>query len=96
MSKILSIDEVAAILGCAPRTLKNKLWSVQKTTLPPAHKTGRTVYFVRDKVEDWLVKQPVINAPAPRRGRPRKNVKGVAVEKAIDEAIGEIPEIQKH
>jgi len=78
MDSILSIEQTAAIVGCSPRTFKNKLWSAQKTTLPPAHKTGRNVYFIREEVERWLINQPVINAPAPRRGRPRKNQQGVA------------------
>jgi len=79
MNTILSLEQTAAIVGCATRTFKNKLYSDQKTTLPPAHKTGRNVYFIRDEVEQWLINQPVINAPAKRRpGRPRKNQQGVA------------------
>jgi len=79
MDSILSLEQTAKIVGCSPRTFKNKLWSAQKTTLPPAHKTGRNVYFIRDEVEQWLRQQPVVNAPKKRVGRPRKNVtRGVA------------------
>ena len=79
MDSILSLEQTAKIVGCSPRTFKNKLWSAQKTTLPPAHKTGRNVYFIREEVEQWLINQPIINAATKRRpGRPRKNSKGVA------------------
>jgi len=70
---IISIEELANIRGCSPRTIKNILWSDKSVTLPPAHKLGRKVFFLKSEVEGWLKNSPVINAPAVRRGRPRKN-----------------------
>jgi len=75
MNNILSTKETAELLGWKERTFKNKLWSSEKANLPPAHKYGRRVYFVKDEVEQWLINQPIINAPAKRKpGRPRKVV----------------------
>jgi len=79
VKNILSLEETALVLGYSKRTLQNKFWSKEKSSLPPAHKTGRKIYFFRDEVEQWLRQQPVVNAPKKRVGRPRKNVtRGVA------------------
>lgn len=53
-SDVLSIDEVAELLGVNPRTIQR--WR-QHTRKPlPAHRApgGRRVYFVRDEVDRWL------------------------------------------
>jgi len=71
--KILAIEDIAELRGCSVRTIKNILWSDKRTTLPPAHKMGRKVFFLQAEVEVWLNNMPIINAPAIRRGRPRKN-----------------------
>jgi len=68
---IISIEKLAEIRGCSPRTIRNILWSDKRSTLPPAHKLGKKVFFLRDEVEEWLQQSPIINAPKPRVGRPR-------------------------
>jgi len=70
--KKLSIEDFAAIRGCSPRTVRNILWSDKRSTLPPVRKLRKKLFFLQHEVDEWLKKLPVINAPKPRRGRPRK------------------------
>jgi len=61
MPNTLTVAEVASLLGYKESTLKVKLYSKGKSKLPPLHKAGNKLFFLRDEVESWFISQPVIN-----------------------------------
>jgi len=73
--ELLSVDEVAEMLGISPRTLENRI--AYRKCHPPYRRIGRGRIFVRREVIEWVLRQPVRRAsddiPVPRRrGRPTK------------------------
>lgn len=62
MENILSIEDVAEIIGYKVSTIRNQIYaSKDKNKIPPARKAGRNFYFLRSDVEDWIANRPVTN-----------------------------------
>jgi predicted DNA-binding transcriptional regulator AlpA len=51
MSKLLTQDEVAAMLGCSPRTLERNRGTGDG---PPFFKIGRLVRYAEAVVDQWV------------------------------------------
>ena len=77
MIDIITIDEFAALAQLQKNTVTGILRSERATTLPPARRNGRRIYFMRNEVEDWFKSRPVIN-PRKQVGRPRKTQANLA------------------
>lgn len=44
---VLTVDDVALLLGRSPKTIRNQINEL------PHYKNGKTVYFRRDEIERW-------------------------------------------
>ena len=67
---ILDIDQCAALLRIAPRTLKNRIYAHRD--VPPFSRVGHQLLFIRSDVIEWIRSRTVTTPqPAQRRGRGR-------------------------
>lgn len=85
MEQVITLEHVCALLHISVGTGRNRLSKGEP--MPPSFRTGRRRLFLASAVDDWIRSEagiarrhePVFQVrDAPRRGRPRQHVKGLA------------------
>lgn len=74
MNKLLTVAELADLLGMAPQTIYNR--HCDGGSLPPCVKLGRALRFPEDRVAAWIQQQleapDTVHSEQRRPGRPTK------------------------
>ena len=71
---VLSVGEVARLLGTTPGAIYAGLRKGAAHLVPPARRRGKKWAFLRAEYKQWLLQLPCVGAPIRRgRGRPRKS-----------------------